>query len=207
MNHLLNIEKFYDDPDRIRKEALSFNYQSASESGGNWPGVRSQHINVIAPHIFKEFLERIYSVLGWPPHKTSYFETQFQICKEGDGNSWIHQDDFHEFTHVGIIYLHPTPPPDSGTLTYSLKPEKSPLDKGFKGWTHSKDNSAPEFYNIKERIQNVYNSAILYDPAEWHKSDTYFGDTLENSRLTQVCFFREDNVHAHHANPPGDHHE
>jgi hypothetical protein len=195
-------DHFYENVDEVRREALSFEYQSARELGGSWPGRRTQNINIIAPHIFSQFTQRIYDILGWQPFTTSYFETQFQICQGTDGNSWIHQDDFHEYTHVGIVYLSPAPPVNSGTIIYSLKPD-TPIVRDASGWTHSDDNNNPKFYNIKKRVQNNYNRALIYKPSAWHKSDVYFGDTFENSRLTQVCFFREDGVLPHHAHPSG----
>jgi len=206
MKDIWTVKNFYENPDQIREEALGFQYEGAKELGGSWPGTRTEKINHIAPHIFSEFTRRIYNTLGWEAHKNSFFETQFQVCQRKDGNSWIHQDDFHEYTHVGIIYLSPTPPLNSGTIIYDLKRDV-PLVKDASGWTHSDRNANPKFYDVKHRIQNSYNSAFIYKPSAWHKSDTYFGDTQENSRLTQVYFFREEKSLPHHVYPPGNYHE
>jgi hypothetical protein len=199
----LSIDSFYTDPDKIRQEALALDYTRASELGGSWPGARTQLINNVAPDIFGEFTRKMYAFLGWPSHQESYFETSFQACGAQDGNSWIHQDDFHEYTHVGVIYLHPQPSSDSGTLLYNIKPTIENVYQPKGDWTHMDDNANFKFYDIKKKFENVYNKAVIYSPAEWHKSDTYFGKTLEDSRLTQVYFFRKDGAYPHHMNPPG----
>jgi len=39
---------------------------------------------------------------------------------------------------------------------------------------------------------NVYNRLIMYRGDEFHKSNDYFGTTLQDGRLTQVFFLKFD---------------
>ena len=40
------------------------------------------------------------------------------------------------------------------------------------------------------RVHNVFNTLIMYEGHHHHAANKFFGDCLENSRLTQV-FFKE----------------
>ena len=191
MEYPLQIENFYLNPDKVREVALTQEYQPASVLGGNWPGIRTVYLNNIVPDIYQQFTERLYAFLGWPKGKSAYFETSFQICNEKDGDSWVHQDDFNQYTHIAMVFLQPNPQPNSGTLLYNIKEGISDEDGG-KDWHYSDNNGNPDFYKVKKRFPNIYNSCILYGPSEWHKSDVYFGSSNDNARLTQVCFLRED---------------
>ena len=205
MEYPLQIENFYEDPEKVREVALTQEYQPASVLGGNWPGIRTIYLNNIVPDIYNQFINRLYNFLGWPPDKSAYFETSFQLCDQDDGNSWVHQDDFHQYTHIAMVFLQPNPQPNSGTLLYNIKEGISEEDGG-KNWHHSLNTGDPRFYKIKKRFDNIYNSCILYSPSEWHKSDEYFGSSRDDARLTQVCFFREDSNRVstpHLLEPPG----
>ena len=39
-------------------------------------------------------------------------------------------------------------------------------------------------------IENIYNRLILYEGSEYHRADHFFGDTIDNSRLTLVFFVK-----------------
>jgi hypothetical protein len=41
-------------------------------------------------------------------------------------------------------------------------------------------------------IGNVFNRLVLYPGNTYHKSNDYFGDTLQDGRLTQVFFIKQD---------------
>jgi len=188
MSEILAINNFYSNPDRIREQALAFEYWPASShpTGGNWPGVRSKYLSEIATDIFDEFTARIYNFYGWGDSKNVYFETNFQVCRERDGKSWVHQDIMTQgHTHVLLLYLTPNPKPNSGTIFYNRKPDINESE-------YKQNDGDPKYYDEREVFGNVYNKAVLYNPDEFHKSDTYFGDSPRNSRLTQVCFFREE---------------
>ena len=190
MSEILTVNNFYSDPDRIRELALAFEYWPCTShpTGGNWPGVRTKYLSEIATDIFDEFTTNIYNFYGWNHSKEVYFETNFQICRERDGESWVHQDIMvQQHTHVFILFLTPNPRPNSGTIFYNRKPD---VDEN----EYKQNDGDPKYYDVKEAFQNVYNRAALYHPHEFHKSDTYFGESFKDSRLTQICFFREEDT-------------
>ena len=49
-------------------------------------------------------------------------------------------------------------------------------------------------FEVKQKLENKYNRMVLYDPKELHKSDTYFGTDINDSRLFIVFFMRVDEV-------------
>jgi len=190
MSEILAINNFYSDPERIRELALAFEYwpSTSHPTGGNWPGVRSKYLSEIAPGIFDEFTTNIYNFYGWDQSKRVHFETNFQICREKDGKSWVHQDIMvQNHTHVLILFLTPDPSPNSGTIFYNRKPDVNENE-------YKQNDGDPKYYDVKEVFENVYNKAALYNPDEFHKSDTYFGESFRDSRLSQICFFREEGV-------------
>ena len=185
---IISLDNFYANPGFIRSRALSCDYWDCSShpTGGNWPGIRSEYISAIFPEVFQEFCKNIYSIFNWDSDKSVYFETNFQACKASDGNSWVHQDVMvQNHTHVGIVYLHPNPKPNSGTIIYE---PKSGLDFN----DPNLNTGDPDNFNISYVAENKYNKCIIYSPDHWHKSDIYFGDNLFDSRMTQVFFFREE---------------
>jgi hypothetical protein len=49
-----------------------------------------------------------------------------------------------------------------------------------------------ELFEPVDIIGNVFNRLIVYKGTEYHKSNNYFGDSVENGRLTQVFFIKND---------------
>jgi hypothetical protein len=90
-----------------------------------------------------------------------------------------------QHTHVLILFLTPDPSPNSGTIFYNRKPDVNEDE-------YKQNDGDPKYYDVKEVFENVYNKAALYNPDEFHKSDTYFGESFRDSRLSQVCFLREE---------------
>ena len=180
------IDNFFEDPDKIREIAMGCEYKNCEEhhTTGNWPGVRSDFINNVLGHdVFEELVFKMFKEIH-PGKKLNgyYAESFFQICGEDDGDSWVHQDNYPWCNGVSLIYLSPNPEKNSGTIIYE------PVDCGYNAYDiWNKDN-----YKEVEIIDNVYNRLVSYDQLEYHKSDTYFGDNTQNSRLTIVSFFDFD---------------
>lgn len=74
----------------------------------------------------------------------------------------FHQDIYEQnIAYIAIVYLHPKPNPQSGTIL--------------------SNNDDTKMY-----IENKFNRIILYDPSIWHKSNNGFGLDKDSGRLTQV---------------------
>jgi hypothetical protein len=201
-NKMIVIDNFYSDPDAVRKFALTqpFNTCKESSGGGAWPGRRSDFLHEINPAISDEFHNTFLGNLleNNPIKYSGYIETNFQLCYEGDGDSWIHYDtpDWH-CTHVGIVYLTPNPPENSGTLfyefdeTYRAEFEEYAKKHNYRWYGLNRDQDREEFYKFFKQtmeIPNKYNRAVIYGPNRWHKSDKYFGNTPDTGRLFQPFF-------------------
>ena len=116
----------------------------------------------------------------------------FQICREEDGDSWIHQD--NDVDVAGILYLSPDAPISSGTTLYKCN--------DYNGWASLPINQMMQINRVEEKelhdkifspvdvIGNVYNRLVMYKGDIFHKSNDYFGSTMQDSRLTQVFFLK-----------------
>jgi len=185
----LIVDNFFKDPDAIREFALKQTYwpKQTNPNGGNWPGFRSDYISALDNDIFLELMYGVHDVIGIDRSAVSYTEAFFQFCTERDGNSWVHRDTLHfDPTHVGLVYLTPNPPANSGTILYEHK------DPNYVKADPELDSGDPEDYNVKMVIENQYNRLAMYHPNEFHKSDTYFGKDRNDARLFVVFFMRVD---------------
>lgn len=185
------VNNFFADPDSVRANAFKHQVwdDESHPTNGNWPGLRTEYLSMIDEEAFKVFWKSFYKVMGWPEEKNVHFETFYQFCKAEDRDSWVHQDIMTQgFTQVGLVYLSPNPPANSGTTLYQPKEgetlESLTNDKGYVEGDASR-------YDIKHEFENIYNSAVIYNPSDLHRSTSYFGATKEDSRLTQVFFVTE----------------
>ena len=181
------VDNFFRSPDIVREFALEQQYwpKETNPNGGNWPGKRSDYISALHDELFKNMMEKIHKTIGIDRMHSTYTESFFQYCSESDGNSWVHRDALQfEPTHVGLIYLSPNPQPNSGTILYEHK------DPDYVKGDPIDDSGDVNDYNVKQVLENKYNRAVIYHPDEFHKSDTYFGTTKEDSRLFIVFFMR-----------------
>lgn len=120
--------------------------------------------------------------------------TSFQIVEGEYGHGLIHQDQNTVF--AGVLYLTPNAPLDSGT---SLFRKNASYDEELY-WKIIKEND--EHFKNKDpidysyhgmfdevvRVNNVYNTLILFEGDIHHCANQFFGDNKQNSRLAQVFF-------------------
>jgi len=204
-NKIIVIDNFYDDPDQVREVALQQEYLPCNEPSmsGNWPGYRSRKfLHNIDETIFNEFRNKLLDNLLWnnPVKYEGYIETNFQVCLEENGDSWVHYDRGPmEITHVGVVYLNPNPPSNSGTIIYDFNEEHraewmeySNNEQDLWFTLNRKDDLERfnKFFTENITIPNKYNRCIIYGPWRWHKSDQYFGHNLETGRMIQPFFCR-----------------
>jgi hypothetical protein len=201
-NKVLVIDNFYKDPDKVRNFALNQEFKNCKEAaaGGNWPGRRSQFLHNLSHELSEDFHNTFLGNLleNNPIKYKGYIETNFQLCYESDGDSWVHYDTPPwPCTHVGVVYLHPNPPANSGTLIYEFDEsyrtefEEYAKENSNLWFKLNRDQDSEEFskfFKQSMEIPNKYNRAVIYGPHMWHKSDRYFGNSLETGRLFQPFF-------------------
>ncbi len=194
------LENFYEDPDAIRTFALSQRYQFRHELKDVpyvFPGCRTKDLSVINKPMFEKVSKKIISLF----HNTEndYMQwgisTNFQSVSEEYGHGVIHVD--YDAVFAAVLYLSPNAPLDAGTSIF--KPNKSfdkekyeaALDDGvkrFKAGNPKMDTSYHAMFDEVLRINNVYNTLILYEGRHYHAANKFFGKTLKDSRLAQVFF-------------------
>jgi hypothetical protein len=195
---LISIDNFFESPTLVRDFALRQEYFKGDR--GNWPGLRSKFIDEIDPDFFHVFASKlIYYIPG--RHSFAILQTSFQIIDGTYGSGWIHTDE-DKYNVAGMIYLSLNPTPlDSGTTFYDNRIDVNADDysKMFMEEVNSDDaEGRRKFEQYREdhrkqwvpnaRIQNRFNRCNIFDPRTWHSADYFFGETMENSRLTLVFF-------------------
>lgn len=201
-NKIIIIDDFYKDPDKIRNFALTQEFKTCKDAGmsGNWPGRRTGFLHYLDQEISEEFHTQFIGSLleNNPVEYGGYLETNFQLCYESDGDSWIHYDTpSWNCTHVGVVYLHPNPPENSGTLFYKFNENyraefEEYSAKNNRLWFKLNRDEDKEyfekFFTLELSLPNKYNRAVIYGPHRWHKSDRYFGTSPDTGRLFQPFF-------------------
>lgn len=125
---------------------------------------------------------------------SSSFQSVSEVYKEGV----IHTDNNTIF--AGVLYLTPNAPLNSGTSLYrtniTFAQEKYNLaseqnDARFKSGELVMDIDFHSMFDEIVRINNVYNTLILFEGDVFHAANNFFGKTLEDSRLAQVFFINK----------------
>jgi hypothetical protein len=197
------VDNFYNDPEQIRKFALSLEYNNSEDSEGRYPGKRTKFLHEIDREFFDNFCKKVFSVLY-----DFRFDIQWEVMTcfhqipEFDNDvknlGWIHKDDA---IFAGLVYLTPEADLNSGTSFYTLKDGAS---EDYKDWASVKekfyksnidkkyDEMALEhrsLFNETLRVNNVYNRMILFDSQCYHGINTL--KTGTGSRLTQPFFVKK----------------
>ena len=185
----LEKRNFFADPSQIRETAFGLQYYHMNDHplGGNYPGFRSDAINLINESVFNEFTTNVYKALGLADDHPSYIESFFQYCrKEDEPPEWVHRDHLWNSPNVvGLVYLHPDPPPNTGTRLFKRKEGDVEVD----AWH---DSPLRDDYDVLHTFENEYNKLVMYDPMVHHDSLDCFGTDIHDSRLFIVFFMRVD---------------
>lgn len=194
------MENFYENPDAIRQFALAqeykFRHQQADISYV-YPGSRTSDLSYIDKILYDNICKKLISVF----HNTEYdymrwaIATSFQSVAEEFKQGVIHTDKNTIF--AGVLYLTPDAPLNSGTSlfrknkTFDETKYNQALvqnDVRFKAGEIVMDISYHNMFDEIVRVNNVYNTLILYEGEHYHAANQFFGKTLEDSRLAQVFF-------------------
>lgn len=194
------VENFYEDPDAVRTFALNQKYQyrhQLKDVPYVFPGARTKDLSVINKPLFEKVSTKIISLFHNAEfeHMRWAISTNFQSVTEEYGRGVIHVDTNAVF--AAVLYLSPDAPLDSGTSLF--KPNKTfdqtayekaqkENDKRFAEGTVKMDTSYHSMFDEIVRINNVYNTLILYEGRHFHAANNFFGKTLKDARLAQVFF-------------------
>jgi glycosyltransferase involved in cell wall biosynthesis len=174
------VDNFYANPDEIRNYALT---QVEYEEDNRWyKGLRSKI--VYRPKGMKEAFEHI---IG---QKIVDFESGyngvFQIMRSHDPQ--VYHYDTQRW--AGMIYLSPNAPLVSGTRLHMSKingtrhRDEPDADFAFQGDFYDSTK-----FDIADSAANIYNRLLIMDAGSFHSAGPYFGNNMENGRLTHLFFF------------------
>ena len=194
------IDNFYENPDAIRKFALAQKYKFRHEEGDIgyvYPGCRTKDLYELDKNLQDKVLKKLISVFHIPEHDRMQWavSSSFQIVSEKYKQGVIHVDTNTIF--AGVLYLTPNAPLDSGTSIYRTnatftqeKYQQAGLenDARFKAGEIVMDTSFHSMFDEVVKINNVYNTLILFEGDMFHAANSFFGTIPQDSRLAQVFF-------------------
>lgn len=200
----LILDNFLPYPNVVREWAIKQKFYDAKEftemygHHTDWPGKRTQHVvdldktyaDVILTQV-ANLASRHFDINGVS------IRSYFQLTTKEDGDSWVHQDNDTDL--AAVLYLNPNAPVNSGTTLYkcnNVAKWESFMQSG-EGYNTLKTINRVENKDLYEGlfspidvVGNVFNRLIIYPGIEYHKSNDYFGDSIETGRLTQVFFIK-----------------
>lgn len=194
------LENFYENPDAIRTFALSQKYKFRHQINGAqyvFPGCRTKDLSVINKPLFESVSKKIISLFHNEEHDVMRWgiTSSFQSVSSDYGEGVIHTD--HNTVFAAVLYLTPGAPLQAGTSLFkpnanfdAEKYEQSlkENDKRFDQGKLIMDTSYHEMFDEVLRVNNVYNTLILYEGRHYHAANKFFGKTIKDSRLAQVFF-------------------
>jgi len=197
------IDDFYSNPNEVREFALSQKFYHARD---NFPGKRTDRLDLISESFFNSFCERLFSIffefkredIAWT------ISTYFQKIEPFDTNQksplnegWVHNDG-SKVIAAGVVYLNPLTNGDAGTSFYSSivdsPTENITLRDKFYGnqnvdieeYISEKENNNSQYKQTLE-IKNVYNRMAFFGAQYPHK-ESNFHVGYNEPRLTQPFF-------------------
>jgi hypothetical protein len=194
------IENFYQNPDAIRKFALAQKFTFCKEVPNIeyvYPGCRTKDLSLLNKDLFDKICTKLVSVFHNAEHDTMRWliTTSFQSVSEEYSQGVIHTDSNTVF--AGVLYLSPDASLNGGTSLF--KPNKTfdeaqyqqalvDNDERFKTGEIAMDTAYHSMFDEIVRVNNVYNTLIIYEGRHYHAANQFFGKTLKDSRLAQVFF-------------------
>ena len=197
------IENFYENPDAIREFALAQKFTYCKEVPNIeyvYPGCRTQDLSLLDKTLFDKICTKLVSVFHNAEHDTMRWaiSTSFQSVTLEYGKGVLHTDQNTVF--AGVLYLTPNAPLNSGTSLFKKNETFDEVkyqqalndnDSRFKGGEIAMNTSYHSMFDEIVRVNNVYNTLIIYEGRHFHAANEFFGKTLQDSRLAQVFFINK----------------
>jgi len=192
------IDNFYKKPDAVRDFALGQEYKFCHElTDINYvfPGCRTKDLSTLNFSLYEQVCRKLVSVFHNTDHDYMRWaiSTSFQSVSETYQRGLIHQD---TCIFSGVLYLSPDAPLTAGTSLFRKNGKfneasyKAALDENDLRFRSNKEVSWDyhEMFDEVVRVNNVYNTLILFEGDIFHCANDFFGKTLQDSRLAQVFF-------------------
>jgi hypothetical protein len=207
------VENFYENPDAVRQFALAQKYEFCHEKKGIdyvFPGCRTKSLEVLDTALYEKICTKLISIFHNTEHDFMRWAvaTSFQSVSAEYDQGVIHTDEGTVF--AAVLYLTPDAPLDSGTSLF--KPNKnfdqikyqSALDENDVKFKKGEIKMSTDYHSMFDeivRVNNVYNTLILYEGRHYHAANKFFGKNLKDSRLAQVFFISKIDAQKHSVFP------
>ena len=201
------VDDFFENPYEVRALALKGKYYRAPDL--TWPGHRSD-----VPNFFRKNYEL--TIQSLVDEKVVIARSYFQWIDKSWQEGVCHSDGEDRYTVITFLNL--DPPSNSGTEVYegeyyrkpgspatqlnnrvkesldTLEPFKRGFHKSSKTWRdkivyNRKSKKHNSFFSNPCVISNKFNRTLIFDSYRIHRAQTFFGNTIKDSRLTLVSFF------------------
>jgi hypothetical protein len=177
---LIIIDDFYPEPDEVRAIALPADFSIK----GNYPGLRTRPY--LTDYVMNAIQDKVREPIRAWDEDIANGSFQYTTCRD---RTWIHADLHNNW--AGVIYLTPDAPPSSGTAFYrhvQTGCSRYPEEGGLRDKCGHDSQDYTKWVKL-DSVANVYNRLILFAARQFHASQDYFGDSLEDGRLFQTFFF------------------
>lgn len=207
------IENFYENPDAIRKFALNQKFTFCRDRANLeyvYPGSRTKDIFDINPILHEKICKKLVSVFHNAEHDFMRWaiSTSFQSVTEEYDQGVIHTDQNTIF--AGVLYLTPNAPLNSGTSLFrknenfnegKYQEALAANDTRFREGDIAMSTDYHSMFDEIVRVNNVYNTLIIYEGRHFHAANKFFGKSLKDSRLAQVFFINKIDAQTHTSFP------
>lgn len=194
------VDRFYADPESIRKQALSMKYTEPEYVTG-W------RTPVWQPRGVKSRIERKFRL------RIDYWNN---VSRSIEGGNGVFFTAFSQGQHAERVKIHFDEPPDWMSLLVYLTPN-APADCGTSFWQHretgitakptkrdavrlgleltdlqellERDGWSRKSWIEVDRIGNVFNRAVMFPAGLFHSATRHFGNNLRDGRLYQSFHF------------------
>lgn len=194
MKNLIVIDNFYSQPDTVRNLALSAEYLTLENLGTGRKSVETKRC-----YYSQSVVEKIEQALGFKikvdPRKASFGAFAKSLPQNAATSEGVIHTDATEW--VGVLYLNPEGPCSSGTTLFEHKSTglcEKPHDVALAAQLEV-DGKNRDLWKASVKVGFKYNRLVLFKAGSlYHATESFFGNTNEEARLTQLFFFNEEPV-------------
>jgi Family of unknown function (DUF6445) len=175
------VDDFYDDPTLVRSIALRSRYDGPPPLVAGQPQLGGAAWRCqCPPEVEREAVAKVGKLLGLPV-KASIFQFRYTLA-ESRKRAVCHVDGTE---YTAVMYLTLPEHCRGGTSLFRHKPTnrfEAALDESF-------DYTNPEPWEEVYRVDMKFNRMVIYPGRLFHSPTApFFGDSIENARLTQTMF-------------------
>jgi hypothetical protein len=175
-----------------------------------YPGSRTKNLDALDMVLYEKICTKLISIFHNTEHDYMRWAitTSFQSVSAEYDQDVIHA--CHNTNICGSALLTPDALSSAGTSLF--KPNKNFDEAKYQAALEENDvkfktgeiKMSTDYHRMFDeivRVNNVYNTLILYEGRHYHAANQFFGKTLKDSRLAQVFFISKIDAQKHSVFP------